>query len=276
MASAVPWQREPSGPWRGRPAQRSGVGAPIYASCRQPMAGMRRNRFRPSYPQSWDTQPISHCSATGLAWFNTRRYINDSSANGHFEHEHGPAEAAPTLHQIVRVSCVLGGSDARILRVNYARAVRRVLRCGEPTSALGPGGRGFESRRPDSAVHLRFQVRGVTILTHAVTEARRRARFDIPLQRRPGAVRVANALAVAAHREQPFQRHQLFPQPEDALSDLESRDQLFGDDRLRDEVIYARLHCFEKIPQSGADRLHHEVGVGAGRTRADLAAQLDT
>src|SRR5438552_11456581 len=88
-----------------------------------------------------------------------------------------------------------------------------------------------------------------------MAEPRRRARLDVALERRPGAVGIANAFAVAAHREQPFERHELLAQPQNSLGHVEPCDELFGDDRLRDEIVDAGFHRFEEVAEAGADRL---------------------
>src|SRR5947207_2103505 len=107
-----------------------------------------------------------------------------------------------------------------------------------------------------------------------MAEPRRRARLDVALERRPGAVGIANAFAVAAHREQPFERHELLAQPQNSLGHVEPCDEFFVDDRLRDEIVDAGVHGFDEVAEAGADRLHPEVAVRRGRLRPDAAAQL--
>src|SRR5436309_2868390 len=140
-----------------------------------------------------------------------------------------------------------------------------------PGAVRAPARRGFGR----SLSEVRAHVSLIAVGTDAVTELRGRASLDIALERHPRAVLVPQPLAVAADREQPFEGQELVAQSQNALGDLEARDELVGEDRLRDEVVHAGRHRLEKVAAPRPHGLEHEIRVGRLRVRADPAAQLE-
>src|SRR6185437_13144799 len=158
----------------------------------------------------------------------------------------------------------------------YASSMRKLLSAIAWATVGRPDGRTVNAatRTRLRLFKLRPHVLFVAVRTVAVTELRLGSLFDIALDRLPFFRRIADAFAVGANRQQALELLHVLPQAEDPLGGLEPGAQLVHVDRLRDEVVGARLHAFE-VPLFSARRGdQEEVGIAIGGPRAQATAQL--
>src|SRR5206468_5995308 len=128
---------------------------------------------------------------------------------------------------------------------------------------------------PLSPFKLRSHVLLIALRANTVAELGARALLDVALQRAVAAVRVANALAVRADRQQPFERMQLLAETENPLRHRQAGRQLLAIHRFREKVVDAGVHRREEALAPAARGEEDEVRVATAAALPDAAAQID-